>query len=214
MDERADRERTAADISAELKTKAHSAVKIVTAEINLRMKEKSTPLLVAIDGGTGAGKSTLALLLAAEVPAVIVQGDDFCQTEIDWSHMSAREKAAHCIDWQRARHEALEPLLAGRTATWHPFNFATGIGLADYVVIRKSAPVIILDGAYSSNPALVDLLSLTILVDTPTKVRHARHNDREGHDDSSWHKLWDEAEHFYFTQVRPPSSFDLVVSML
>ncbi len=45
---------------------------------------------------------------------------------------------------------------------WHPFNFATGIGLADYVVIRKPAPVIILEGAYSSNPTLSDILSLTV----------------------------------------------------
>ncbi len=214
MDESTDRERTAADISTELKAKALDAVKIVTAEIKRRIEEKDTPLLVAIDGGSSAGKSTLALLVAARVPAVIVQGDDFYQTEIDWSQMSRAQKAAYCIDWQRARHEALEPLLSGQTAIWHPFNFATGIGLADYVVIRRPAPVIILEGAYSSNPTLSDILGLTVFVDTPTEVRYARHNDREGHDDSSWHELWDEVELFYFTQVRPPSSFDLVVSML
>lgn len=212
MDERADRERTAADISVELKSKMGNAVKMVITEIRRRMSLKSSSLLLAIDGGTGTGKSTLALLIAAEVPAVIVQGDDFCQNDVDWNQMSTAEKATHCIDWSRARREALEPLLAGETAIWHPFNFSTGIGLADYVVMRKPASVIILDGIYSSNPGLSDILDFTILVEAPTKIRYARHNEREGHNDIEWHKLWNEAELYYLTHVRPPSSFDLVIS--
>jgi uridine kinase len=212
MDERADRERTAKDISTELKSKMSAAVKEAALEIQKRVKLRKMPFLVAIDGGTSAGKSTLALLVAAEVPAVIVQGDDFYQTNIDWSQMSSVEKATHCIDWKRARLEALEPLLAGRTASWHPFNFATGVGLADYMVTRQPAPVILLEGAYSSNPQLADIIHLTILMDTPTRIRYARHNEREGHDDLEWHKIWNEAEEYYFTHVRPPSSFDLVIS--
>lgn len=210
-DDRADRDRTAADIPTELKVKMTDVVKLVTAKIRARVAQKRTPLLVAIDGGTGSGKSTLSLLIAGEMPTVIVQGDDFYQTQIDFTQKSAAEKAALCIDWHRARLEALEPLLSGKTAIWHPFNFLTGIGLADYVVERKSAPVILLDGVYSSNPLLSDILSLTILMHAPVQLRYARHNEREGHADIAWHELWDEAEEYYFTKIRPPSSFDLVI---
>jgi uridine kinase len=213
MDERADRERTAKDISPELKLKMAEAVKKVTEEIKRRKQLSNSPILVAIDGGTGAGKSTLAILVAAEVHGVIVQGDDFCQTEVDWNQMNAAEKAINCIDWKRARLEALKPLLAGQVGIWHPFNFTTGIGLAGYTVTRQPAPVIILDGAYSSNPQLADIINLTVLVDTPAKIRYARHNEREGHDDFEWHKTWNEAEEYYFTHVRPPASFDLVISI-
>ncbi|HEY2810487.1 MAG TPA: hypothetical protein VGJ00_03760 [Rhabdochlamydiaceae bacterium] len=208
--ERADRDRTASDISAELKVKMVDAVRLIVTEIREKLSQQEV-LLVAIDGGTGAGKTTLALLLAAELPATIVQGDDFCQTEIDWTKMGAAEKAAHCIDWQRARREALGPLLLGKKAIWHPFNFPTGVGLADYFVVREPAPVIIIDGVYSSNPSLADILDLTILMDAPVQLRFARHNDREGHADIAWHELWDEAEEYYFTKIRPPSSFDIVI---
>lgn len=211
-DEQEDRERTADSISLELKAKAAQAVDSITQEIVKLLDQRKSPLLVAIDGGTGAGKSTLALLVAARVGAVVVQGDDFCQTEIDWSRLSAQQKAELCIDWTRARREALEPLLAGKIAKWHPFNFVTGKGFADYLVVRKPAPVIILDGIYSATPQLADIVGLTVLVDTPTTIRYARHNDREGHDDHAWHKVWNEAEEYYFTQFRAPSSFDLVVS--
>lgn len=210
-DERADRDRTAADISAEFKVKMTDAVKLVIAEIHSRMAMKGGPLLVAIDGGTGAGKSTLALLIAGEMSAVIVQGDDFYQTQIDFTQKDAAEKAALCIDWHRARREALEPLLSNKTATWHPFNFVTGVGLADYVVVRKPEPVILLDGVYSSSPLLSDILGLTILVHAPVQLRYARHNEREGHADMAWHELWDEAEEYYFTEIRPPASFDIVI---
>lgn len=209
--ERADRERTAVGISPELKAKSADAVKLVSNEIKRRLLNRNTPLLVAIDGGSSAGKSTIALLIAAEVSAVVVQGDDFYQTGIDWTRVSVKEKAMLCIDWKRARKEALEPLLAGKMAKWHPFNFVTGVGLADYVVTRKPAPVIIIDGIYSSNPELSDILDLTILIEAPATIRYSRHNEREGHDDIEWHKLWDEAELYYLTKIRPSSTFDLVV---
>jgi len=212
-DERADRERTSIDIPSDIKTKVASAVQMISDEIKRRMVHRNVPLLVAIDGGSAAGKSVIALLVAAEVSAVIVQGDDFYRTELDWGVMNAAEKAALCIDWRRARKEALEPLLAEKVASWHPFNFATGIGLAEYVVTRKPAPVIILDSIYSANPELADLLDFTVLIDTPSSIRYARHNDREGHDDTEWHKIWDEAELYYFTKIRRPTSFDLVVSI-
>lgn len=167
---------------------------------------------MAIDGGSSAGKSTLALLIAAEIPSVVLQGDDFYNTEIEWEGMSSADRATHCIDWKRACHCALEPLLAGKTASWNPFNFATGRGLAHYLVTRKSAPVILLDGIYSSNPLFSDLVDFTILVDAPANVRYSRHNEQEGHDDAEWHALWDEAEAYYLKHIRPPSSFDLVLS--
>lgn len=61
-----------------------------------------------------------------------------------------------CIDWKRARKESLEPLLSGKIAEWHPFNLANGIGLADYVVTKKPAPIIIIDGIYSSKRYIIE----------------------------------------------------------
>ena len=210
-DERADRERTADDIPADIKKIVSATVKKIADKVSEIKLKHSRPLLVAMDGGSSAGKSTLAILLAKEVNGVIIQGDDFCQTGIDWNQLSIAEKAEQCIDWPRARKEAIEPLLAGKMAAWRPFNFKTGIGLADYEVVRKPAPVIIIDGIYSSNPLLADILDLTILIDAQAAIRYKRHNEREGHDDIEWHQLWDEVELYYFSRIRPASSFDMVI---
>ena len=80
-------------------------------------------------------------------------------------------------------------------------------------VERQPAGVIILDGAYSARPELADLIDLSVLVDVPVAERHARLAARErSHFLDSWHARWDPAEAYYFTHVRPNSSFDLVVT--
>jgi uridine kinase len=178
---------------------------------------RRTPLLVAVDGRSGVGKSTLAACVAARVGATVVESDDFYAggTDAEWAQRTAEHKAAACIDWRRLRVDALDPLLAGRTAVWRPFNFATGVGLAAHTVRRAPAAVIILDGVYSARPELSDLVDLAVLVESRDDlVRRRRLIAREGTSFmDAWHALWDEAEDHYFTHVRPRASFDLVVTV-
>ncbi|MDQ6884473.1 MAG: hypothetical protein M3077_09620 [Candidatus Dormibacteraeota bacterium] len=177
------------------------------------------PFLVALDGGTGAGKSTVAALVAAELGGSVVATDDFFSSHVtgaEWDAYTAAEKAALAINWRRLRREALEPLRRGQQASWHPFDFesydyTTGSGLADEVVTRAPTRVIVVDGIYSCRPELADLIDLCVLVDASASVRRQRHDRREGDDEADWHSRWDEAENYYFRKVRPPESFDLIV---
>jgi uridine kinase len=180
------------------------------------MTDRRSPVLVAFDGRSGTGKSTLASRVAARVGGTVVEGDDFYAggADAEWVLRSVEEKVRDCIDWRRLKIEALDPLLAGRSATWHPFNFETGIGLAAHTISREPADVIILDGVYSARPELREIVDLTVLVETQDDLaRRHRLVAREGQTFmGSWHALWDGAEDYYFTQIRPPSSFDLVVT--
>ncbi|MBO0795762.1 MAG: hypothetical protein J2P36_33135 [Ktedonobacteraceae bacterium] len=183
-----------------------------------RLLQHKNPLLVALDGRSGTGKSTLAQTIASRVESAIVVGDDFYAGGNDdaWSGFSAREKVAKVIDWQRMRAQVLEPLLAQKTASWHPLDFQleTGwVGWKDETVSLAPAPLILLDGAYSTRPELADLVDLAILVEADDKARRERLVTREGQSFMErWHKLWDPAEDYYFTHVRPRSSFDIIVS--
>ena len=185
------------------------------------LDERGSPFVVAIDGRSGTGKSTIASALAAVMPATIVPSDDFFAAQLtstDWDARSARERARDAIDWRRLRRLALEPLRAGRAAAWHAFDFTGGVradgsyGMSTKSVRRDPAPVIILDGAYSSRPELADVVDCTILVEAPSTTRDARLGRRE--DEAfleTWHERWDAAEDYYFTEIRPPESFDIVV---
>ena len=161
-------------------------------------------------------------MAAQALDATVVASDDFFAGEItddEWGKRQPSERAASALDWRRLRIEALEPLLAGKSAEWHAFDFEAGTrddgtyGLRADLTKRYPATVIILDGAYSTRPELADLIDLTVLVNAPAEIRRHRLAMREAPAFlEAWHKCWDAAEIHYFTQVRPLSSFDLVVA--
>jgi len=206
------------DLDSTLETAALSVVHKVQERMSSTGK---SPFLLAIDGGSGAGKSTLSALIAQKTGAALIQSDDFFAAEIsdaEWDARTPPEKALDVINWRRLRSDVLEPLLARQTARWQPFDFerkrpdGTYPLRADFAE-REPAEVIVLDGAYATRPELGDLIDLTVLVDVPVSVRHARLAHRESADFlSGWHARWDAAEQYYFAVVRPPSSFDLVIT--
>ena len=188
----------------------------LVAEIRRRLAGRRSPLVVALDGRSGAGKSVLAARLAVRLDAVVIPGDDFYAGGSDaaWARLAPADRSDGCIDWRRLRAEALAPLRAGRPAAWHPFDFAAGTGLAAQREVRDPAPVVVLDGVYSARPELrdqVDLAVLVVLADD--RLRRRRLVAREGEVFmAAWHALWDAAEDHYFTRVCPPESFDLIVA--
>lgn len=186
-------------------------------KIRSLMTRRTKPLLVALDGRSGVGKSTMAQAIAQELGGIVVLGDDFFAggPDSEWDARSAEAKVADCIDWRRLRREVLNPLLAGRPTSWHPFNFISGIGLSENVIQRNPAALIILDGAYSCRPELADIVDLSVLIEmTDDNLRRQRLLAREGHDFmASWHERWDAAEDHYFTQVVPRSRFDLIITI-
>lgn len=180
------------------------------------------PLVVAFDGRSGAGKSTLASQIAGKTRAAVVPLDDFFAASIpnaDWDRMTVEERGANVFDWARIRAEAIMPLLAGSVARWHPFDFDSGpsadgtYGMKTGVTEVEPASVIIIDGAYSSGPQLADLVNLTVLVEISETERWARLTRREEAEFlAEWHARWTAVEDFYFSNVRPRSSFDLIVT--
>lgn len=194
---------------------------VVVARVRDTVADTRTSMLVAIDGRSGSGKSVLAQMVAEVLGAAVVSGDDFYASDIsdaEWDRRRPAARAADVIDWRRLREEALEPLLRGEEAVWRAFDFERVRPDGTYPrgiepTRRDPTPVIILEGAYSSRPELADLIDLSILVDAPADVRRRRLEAREVEAFlRAWHTRWDDVEDFYFSKVRPASSFDLVVS--
>lgn len=185
------------------------------------VRGRGAPILVALDGRSGSGKSSLATALARVLSATVVPSDDFFAAHVpaaSWALRTASERAKDCIDWRRLRREALEPLLGGSAAAWHPFDFAAGersdgtFAMSTDIVSRVPAPVVLLDGVYSSRPELEDLVDLSILVIAHATIRRERLSVREDPQSlKAWRDTWDAAEEHYFSVVRPPNAFDLVV---
>jgi len=196
--------------------------RIISAAVE-RGCEVGRPVVVALDGRIASGKSTIAGRLDSRSDVVRVPLDDFYQTaiaEADLNRFSAAEKLDFVFDWTRVRSDALEPLRASRPGRWHAFDFTSGLTEAGTYQLSlvatevQPAPIILLDGAYSASAPLSDLIDIAVLVDAPSSVRHARALARGDSPEflSVWHQIWDEVEVYYFDHVRPPSSFDIVLS--
>lgn len=173
-------------------------------------RQKAPPFIVAIDGRSGVGKSTMAQVLAERLDACVIEGDDFYAGGIEVRSDSAASRAAACIDWTRQR-SVLEALAADRAAQWRAFDWEAFDGrLCDELKTLESRLIVILEGVYAARPELADLLDLRVVLVAPDAVRLARLAAREG-TIGPWEMQWHEAEEFYFEAVMPTASFDVVV---
>jgi uridine kinase len=188
----------------------------ILAAVNRARRRSDRPVVVGLDGRSGVGKSTLAGQLVPLLDARLISGDDFYAggTDEEWAARSPIERLEFVFDWRRMRADALEPLRDGRSASWRPFNWQTMEGLSEEVIVREPGQVIVLDVVYSGRPELSDLVDVAVLLTLDDDVRRARLVKREGAPYmASWQALWESAEDHYFSAVRKPESYDVVISV-
>lgn len=168
------------------------------------------PLLLAVDGRSGVGKSTLAQRLAGALGAALIEGDDFYAGGLELRADTPASRAAACIDWTR-QSSVLEALRNGHEAVWRAFDWESFDGrLVDSATRLLPAPIVILEGVYSARPELARLIDLSILLRIPETDRIERLVAREG-SIGPWERQWHEAEEYYFDEVMPAHAFAIIV---
>ncbi len=176
----------------------------------IRARVTTRPLIIAIDGRSGTGKSTLAARLAGALDATVIDGDDFFAGGVEVRTDAPADRARDCIDWRRQR-PVLEALRAGEVARYHAFDWDAFDGSLEAEATEHAPrPIILFEGVYTARPELSDLLDLRVLVEVPDDVRLARLRSREGAI-GPWERQWHEAELWYFAHAAPPPGFDVIV---
>src|SRR5215472_3948540 len=144
---------------------------------------QSAPLLVAIVGGSGAGKTWLAkkLQIALETDAGRLSLDDFYR-DLSHVHLARRTKVnfdhPRAIDWPYVE-KALEELRAGRSVHLPRYSFKTHSRLPDRGVFTPK-PVVLVDGLWLlRRPSLRGVFSLKIFIDCPARTRRRRRLARD-----------------------------------
>ena len=99
-------------------------------QVNQKLTELRRPTVLALDGASGAGKSTVAALLAERLEAAPIPLDDFFSADIpdyQWDDLTVEEKRERVFQWQRLRTDCIEPFLQGKPAIWRAFDFDLGL---------------------------------------------------------------------------------------
>lgn len=175
-----------------------------------RARALAHPCIVALDGRSGVGKSTLAGQLGTLLDAAVIDGDDFFAGGVAIRSDTPADRARDCIDWCRQR-TVLEALRAGRTATYLAFDWDTFDGRLEQVPTRvEPRSFVIVEGVYSARPELAEWLDLRVLLRATEASRFRRLLAREG-SIGPWERQWHEAEDWYFENAAPTASFHVVI---
>ena len=130
-----------------------------------------TPLIVAIEGGSASGKTTLAQLLSELYDCNVFHMDDFFLRPEQRTAARFAEIGGN-VDRERFLEEVLRPACGGETVSYRPFDCATQtLGQAVTVPHKR---LTIVEGAYSMHPALAPYYHLSVFLDVDPACQRER----------------------------------------
>jgi hypothetical protein len=163
--------------------------------------------VVAIDGPSGAGKTTLADRLAVALAAggwnvPVVRMDDLYP---GWDGLE--DAVPRLLEW------VLAPLAGGRAARYRRYDWAAGRygEWCEVVPGGEAPPLLVVEGVGSGARACAPYLSLLVWVDAPPEVRFARAIGRDGDAYLPHWDRWARQEDAHFARERTAERADLLV---
>ncbi len=145
-------------------------------EIKARQGGKQ-PFLVAIDGSSAGGKSTLGAMLAEKLDATLIHMDDFFLPP----DLRTRQRLAQPggnVHYERVLEQVLRPIRRGEGPVYGVFDCSVmAIGQTRAEPVR---PVVIVEGAYSLHPALREFYDLKVFLEVDQDTQKARILRRNG----------------------------------
>lgn len=167
------------------------------------------PILIALDGRCGSGKTTLAAQLAERFPGSrTIHTDDYylppAQRVPGWETLPCAN-----MDLKRLRAEVLNPARAGQPFSYIAYSCREGAYLPP--VSCQPARLVIVEGSYSHHPALTDCYDLRVFVTCSKAEQTRRLQAREGARYPAFAQRWIPLEEGYFAKYSIEESADLIL---
>ncbi|MHA7872450.1 MAG: uridine kinase family protein [Hyphococcus sp.] len=190
---------------------AHELIALLADRFGGERAPSASPWLIAIDGRSGAGKSTFAETLVQCLDAELVSVEDFFAGGTELREDPSEKLADICIDRTRLK-SVLEKLKSNQPARYKPFDWAAFDGtVAKMDRIIHPHTTLVLEGVYSNHPDLRKFLDYSILLCVPEQERQRRLVSREGKI-TKWERQWHRGEDWYFKNLARPEDFDVVTN--
>ncbi len=168
-------------------------------------------LLLAIDGGSASGKTTLAALLAQRYGCPVFHMDDFFLRPEQRTPQRLAEPGGN-VDRERFFSEVLQPLRQGGPASYRRYDCQTGQLLPP--VLRQAGQLNVIEGAYSMHPELSALYDLSVFLAVSPETQHRRILQREpAFKQQLFFRQWIPMENRYFQTFSIPERCDLRIEI-
>ncbi len=158
------------------------------------------PRVLAVDGRSGGGKTTVALRLARAVPGATVLHTD----DVAWYHAF--------FDWaDLMRDGILAPLRAGRDVAYRPPAWDER-GREGSITASAASPLVIVEGVGIGRRELAAHVDALLWVQTDEDEARHRGLARDGADAAGFWAEWQAAEDPFQAEQRPWERAGLIVS--
>ena len=183
------------------------SLKEITSKIQTTTPRRSLgPILIAVEGYGGSGKTTFANALAKELgDACVISMDDFIVkeklTELSW------DKGG--FDRKRLEDQVLKPLKRGEKARYQKLMW-TDNSLSDFIESPNTRYVII-EGISSYHPGIAHYYDYKIWIDTPMHIAKERGHARDGsNENAQFWDLWEANDIAYQQKYHPERIADFI----
>ena len=166
---------------------------------------------VAIEGGSAAGKSTLADMLSSVYDCNVFHMDDFFLRPEQRTPERFSEIGGN-VDRERFAAEVLEPLRRGETVVYRPFDCSTQTLSEPVTVAPRRLNVV--EGVYSLHPAFGDYCDISFLLDIAPEHQRARILKRNSPEFAArFFNEWIPLENRYFSETDIRSRVEAVIAV-
>ena len=165
--------------------------------------------VLAIEGGSASGKSTLAALLQEVYGCTVFHTDDFFLRPEQRSAQRLAEVGGN-LDRERLAYEILQPLTEGKEICYRRFDCATQTLGAPICVTPSSLTVV--EGVYALHPDFGKYYDLAVFLQiSPTLQRERILERNPGALANRFFNEWIPLENTYFTKMEIPTRTDLLL---
>ncbi len=179
------------------------------ARIDKLLQDGNSSAVIAIEGGSASGKTTLAGLLEDLYGCTVFHMDDFFLRPEQRTPERFAEIGGN-VDRERILEEVLLPLSQGKPVCYRRFDCATQTLEAPVTVTPNR--FIVVEGAYSMHPALAPYYTLSVFLDIDSAYQQTRILKRNSPAFAKrFFEEWIPLEQAYFAQTHAPTRCDLTV---
>lgn len=178
------------------------------AQLDARLDKGRT--ILAIDGKSASGKTTLATLLKERYDATVFHTDDFFLQP----HQRTPERLAEVggnLDRERFLAEVLIPLKEGKEVAYRKFDCSTMTILKAEKITPKK--LVVVEGAYSMHPDLRDFYDLSVFLDVSKDLQKERILKRNPRFAPRFFNEWIPMEERYFSEMQIKEKCDIVIEI-
>lgn len=175
-----------------------------------KCRNEGSRAVVALDGMSASGKTTLAAELAQKFEGAVIHTDDF-HLPFPLRTEERRAEPGGNLDYERFAKEVLPFLKERRTFSYGCFSCREG-KIVRKMTIDAECPLIIVEGAYSMRPEFRSAYDLSVCMVISKELQRERLIAREGTEKfKTFEELWIPLEKRYIEYYNLPEICDIIV---